>query len=304
MYSRTIIKCLRFLFLILPILALSACSQPAKTESEVIEDLQNAPSFFPAQDITIEDYEILKRQTSPEDKTDFVYITVDATNDNIDCRLSYCMTYALYNEGWILESVNPYMDGEWEIVPLTAPVPTEADSVLSETYDEFRCEMQSTPEKKDGFYYCFFDYIATKNYPYMEQNDSISLAYIFDTNSVSWIYNGFTVSNSIEKWSLNGIWQSEIYFTGNPFHEYGYWEVNISDYDGYTLTGDVSFYTSSTQGGQFSLTGSISGNIVPYDDEYPRVFRFSFEDIIGMPGFGVGPFGISQLSGEEFDKVA
>lgn len=101
------------IFIILMIMVLSGCSKSGKAEKEILKDLQANPAFIAA-NVEISDYEIIKRQTDVNNKTDLVYITVYTNDPELTCSLSYKLEYELYNEGWLLESVNR-SDGPWEI---------------------------------------------------------------------------------------------------------------------------------------------------------------------------------------------
>lgn len=118
------------------LLILSGCGAKEKSESEIASDLAANPGFYSTQDVTISDIEIIKRQTNTKEKTDYIYVNVKAQNENIECRLSYELYYALYNEGWVLDSVTPYESQNWEITPLSGPTQEQADDdILSaQTY--------------------------------------------------------------------------------------------------------------------------------------------------------------------------
>lgn len=102
------------LFLLIMLLSLCGCSPSAKSEREIIADLQQNPAFI-SETIKIDDCEIIKRQTDKDSKSDIVYITVYVNEEDLTCELSYVMEYVLYNEGWILENVSRYDDGPWSI---------------------------------------------------------------------------------------------------------------------------------------------------------------------------------------------
>jgi len=100
-------------FLILILVLLSGCSKSGKSENEIINDLQANPVFI-SKDVEISNYEIIKRQTNVDNKTDLVYITVHTNDPELTCSLSYELKYELYNEGWLLESMMRYYDGPWD----------------------------------------------------------------------------------------------------------------------------------------------------------------------------------------------
>lgn len=104
---------LLFLCAFLSLIILSGCSKPEKSEAEIVKDLQTSPIFISV-DVKISNYEIIKRQTNVDDKTDLVYITVQTNDPKLTSSLTFELKYELYNEGWILESVVRYYDGPWE----------------------------------------------------------------------------------------------------------------------------------------------------------------------------------------------
>ena len=75
--------------------------------------------MFISQNVKISDYEIIKRQTDKKNKSDIIYLTVRTADTNLTCELSYMMQYTLYNDGWVLESVERYADGPWSIEGLS-----------------------------------------------------------------------------------------------------------------------------------------------------------------------------------------
>lgn len=92
---------------------LSGCSDKSKNEAAIIEDLQAHVAFI-SPTAKINDCEIIKRQTDKDARSDVVYVTVNAESEQLTCTLSFVLRYELYNEGWLLESVNR-TDGPWEI---------------------------------------------------------------------------------------------------------------------------------------------------------------------------------------------
>lgn len=100
-------------------LFMTGCAKSAKSEKEIIADLQESPSFFSVGgELTITGCEVTKRRTDADNYSDVIYLDIFASNDDIDCTLSYIMYYELYNDGWILENVEQDYEGQWLIVPL------------------------------------------------------------------------------------------------------------------------------------------------------------------------------------------
>lgn len=99
-------------------LSLSACGSGAKSEKQIVADLQTHESFL-SPEVKITDWEIIKRQTDTSAHSDLVYITVYTDDPGLTCALSYIMRYELYNDGWVLESVEDYREGPWTMEGLT-----------------------------------------------------------------------------------------------------------------------------------------------------------------------------------------
>ena len=152
-----------------------------------------ASETFISNTVEIADYEIIKRQTNKEDKTDFIYLTVRTDDPELTCELSYIMQYVLYNEGWLLESVERYLDGPWHLG--NPPEEVLLADILA--YDTFIGDYESRYEKlntdncsitatrdEDGTTYkkqivveynasdAFIDYYAEYNMEYSFYEDS------------------------------------------------------------------------------------------------------------------------------------
>lgn len=140
------------------ILLTAGCSTPIKSEQDIIADLQTSELFISGT-VEICNYEIIKRQTSIDDKEDIVYLTVYTNEPELACELSYIMQYILYNDGWILENIERYYDGPWSIEGLSrakivediwsadtfikdyearyGPLPTDNWSITEELYGDY-----------------------------------------------------------------------------------------------------------------------------------------------------------------------
>ncbi len=111
-------RCVVLAVMLMAVCLLSSCGVKAKTEKEVIADLQ-ASRWFISENLEIKSYEITKRQTDIENKKDLIYVMVRAENADVVCDLSYTMTYVLYNDGWVLETVYRDYEGVWTFGGLT-----------------------------------------------------------------------------------------------------------------------------------------------------------------------------------------
>lgn len=172
------------MLLLLLILMMSGCTPSAKSEKEIVEDLQESNYFF--QGVTITDYEIIKRQTNKEDKTDIVYIHVDAGNENLSCSISYQMVYTLYNEGWILDEVYEYEPGIWEVIPLTGVSDTGIQAFINSYIERGRYDAVEIADRT----------LYLDTYTWMEKIVfEAKKEYLYATETVlisqTWQFNGY-----------------------------------------------------------------------------------------------------------------
>lgn len=135
-----------FLFgvLLAILMTFGGCKPKEASEDEVQQALlQSSPymDYFDPETSMVEDFTITKRQTTSENGTDVVWVSVNAKDDEKSATLSYVMNYVLYNDGWRLEDLSRDMESIWEFSPLQGPsddlikgvVPSSATSVSTET---------------------------------------------------------------------------------------------------------------------------------------------------------------------------
>ncbi|MBE6932607.1 MAG: hypothetical protein E7464_04400 [Ruminococcaceae bacterium] len=105
-------------------------SQNCKTEEQIIEDFKMKETLPPGE--VLDNVEIVKRQTREEEMTDKVYLCATSHTDVYSVVASYILTYNLYNEGWILDSVEPDWEGENYSFAHTGPDESLVDSLFEE----------------------------------------------------------------------------------------------------------------------------------------------------------------------------
>ncbi len=127
------------------------------------------------------DFEIEKRQTSFENKTDKVYVnaTLYSTNDVIKYFGSFVAYYTLYNEGWILDEITVENFG---YAPLqSAEFTTEqlADALDHLNYKN-AANIDVTNREEDLENRCMHYYLtATCQYTYVTEHIDVMLTFLF-----------------------------------------------------------------------------------------------------------------------------
>lgn len=102
-------------------LLLAGCAEKTADESQLRADLYSNNMFSRYAnelDMEITSLEIQKRQTTTESKTDKAWVMIEAVSDAVKGTMYYVMTYNLYNDGWMLESVEDDEIDSWCFVPL------------------------------------------------------------------------------------------------------------------------------------------------------------------------------------------
>lgn len=176
-----------YMVIFLLLLLLSGCSTGAKSEKAILEDLEKNESFFQRMELEITDYNVTKRQTVKENRTDTIWITVTASNEDIKCTMSYIMRYGLYNSGWILDEVKDDLSGEQEVAPLHGVnddiIQDEISSYIGTgVFDTMEVISRATDlDPVSGVDSIF--YFATKQHCYGRETMMVVENFYFDSNN-------------------------------------------------------------------------------------------------------------------------
>lgn len=154
------------------ICGLSACASKTsgKTEKQISSDIQEQDDYFNTYNLKVDSFSVSKRQTNLEDKNDFVWCEVTASNDLFSYSAQYKLTYVLYNEGWLLEEYN--QEGS-SVVPIAAPTQTQDDAMALVLADweqsdksnvsESHIIAKSSLQKESDLTYAYYFRMAWKN---------------------------------------------------------------------------------------------------------------------------------------------
>ena len=208
-------------------------SQGDKSKSEL--DIKNDVSqsdVWKALNVEITDFTIIKRQTTPEQKIDTVYVTVTGENDDYMCVRNYVIEYELYNEGWLVEEIKPYeaaqnqdatipLHGVQESLPKNENEmydnPTYPNALIS-TLQSGVSVVSSDIENGIELY----EFSRQYEYEYIIETKTITLTYLF----INFQWTLFDFSESIKvnfKENIIGTWQAIFTASGyNGAYEYDY----------------------------------------------------------------------------------
>lgn len=132
----TILVVICLISLIISILLIGAGEKTASNE-QIMTDIKREDSYFSNYGLDVKSFEVTQRQTNIDEKTDCVWVYVEALNSDFTYTCDYNLTYILYNEGWVLEEYYEYDSRQYQA--LTEP---DKDSIVKEYSEKYgECEL-------------------------------------------------------------------------------------------------------------------------------------------------------------------
>ncbi|MCR5664311.1 MAG: hypothetical protein K6G17_05435 [Oscillospiraceae bacterium] len=112
-----------FLCLVLVCLLMQGCGQGHESdggrkthglrEKKIQADIEETDDWKRF-NVKTKDFNVIKRQTNIDDKEDVVYLCIEGENDRYIVKQYYIATYNLYNEGWILDSLDELYNDKYQ----------------------------------------------------------------------------------------------------------------------------------------------------------------------------------------------
>jgi len=217
--------------LVISCLLLTGCGNKPKSDDAIAEDIKNEDRYFSKYNLELDSFNVDKRQTNEEQKTDYVWLTITGSNDEFTYTASYQATYVLYNDGWLLE------DADVTEYAYLATADVDVDQIITELSQEYsnvnltsdycvgnNASLTFSAEKYDTHLTTYYDI-------------DIDLEY---SPSTSWEQTGFESSITKEELNVIGEW---IYSD----EEGRYYYLHVSDVDEFTVTVDYIFLNTNFQ---------------------------------------------------------
>lgn len=145
----------KMLALMLVVLCLFGCTACSSTpdpvgESVIKNDVVCQDDIIYSADMHLTSLTVTKRQTTPEQKTDRVWVDIVAENDESRYVASCMLSYGLYNEGWMLDSYEVLSDSFEYINGLDpAAALARANELMDEYYSHFANRSKGVVELVD-----------------------------------------------------------------------------------------------------------------------------------------------------------
>lgn len=264
---------------IVVLFCLSGCS---KSEKDIANDITNVDSYFTKYDLRLTDYEVTKRQTNNNEKTDYVWIDVSGENEDFSYNASYTATYIKYNDGWHLEN---YSQEKYDYSALCEPSLDTVKANLSKEYANVEVIYNAGIPSSNNKSYLLSGIIKDN---YIIRTYEISTKYAFSPKT-GWHKESEEDSVNTVQYDIVGEWLFEdsdhIYYihisdatndkitfkysflnkTINP--DDGYWQFRQADYETYTISPfhDTDYIRENTC--YFDVGWKKTYNTVSFADE-------------------------------------
>lgn len=189
------------LIVVLMLITLTGCKgTELVSEEQILTDLQQV-RLADEHDVTVDSVTVVERKTDTENKTDTVYVTVEASNDDIACTLSYELIYHLYDQGWSLEDHRVNSAGVWEYKPLKGVAQETAWEKINRKEAVL---VDETIDLEQGL--SRFLYSHTEEAQYRTLKITTAVEYKFSPYSGQWKYESKEEIGYEAEWDLLGDW--------------------------------------------------------------------------------------------------
>ncbi len=221
----------------------TSCSGNTKSGKAILKDVKESDSYFDDFGLTVTSYEIEKRQTNEESRSDYVWFSVTAKNDTFEYTASYELSYILNGLSWSLDYV---VKTDYDGTPLVASDYSKNDliSVLSflgyNNVSDLSINNHITNfETETDKYYLSF----TDSGTFLTENIEMTLSFHFNIPNM-WVGSyDFYITSADRHLSYDGLYTSGI---GNTLVYY----IGDTITDNMTVTeyGEYNWSSSSVLG--------------------------------------------------------
>lgn len=276
------------LLLAMLVMCCTACSNLAKREKEIAKDISKKDSMFKKFSLDIKEYEVTKRQTNKEEKTDYVWITLEGANKEFEYIVDYKLVYVLYNDGWKLENYE-LLDSSYKA--LKSFDPSKEEKKLSKEYDNLT--LVDTTKKKNK---TTLIYTAEENSEFLTTLVEIKVSAEFTPSS--WKVVSTDKTEVEKRLNIIGEWM----YTDKDGR---YYYMHISKVDGKVATMDYIFLNTnrSDEWNYISSDGYIDVKLKTYyssvSGENENLLYFHLKNKESLPGGAGGDIDFGYLWIEE-----
>ncbi len=242
-------KIISFILVMVFAITMSGCnSNKGVEEKQLINDIQQS-EYLQKSNMIIEDVQIEKRKTDIQNKSDTMIAWVNAKRDTMESKMCFSLTYKLYNDGWLIETITHYQDENWEFIPLKGISQESADTRIKEYSKNISSSKCIEHEEDLENSTSYFTYELEEEYPYATKSKTVKINYEFNVTYDAGLYtetwkDTVDTVDSKEDWNIDGTWEYN-YLADH----YGAGKINciinIDNFNGYKVNGsyniDINF---------------------------------------------------------------
>lgn len=254
------------------ILLLAGCGEKPASEATLKEDIYNSSNFslFSEQlDMEITDLEVVKRQTTTEDKVDTVWVKVTAAGDTAEGEMYYKLTYHLYNDGWLLEAIADDTVDSWHFKPLEG-VP---DEVIASYIPEGAEILENTVDLEVASHTVTYTY--EESHLYCDVTYKKQLVFNFGSGYYTsgmhdpgrWGLQNEVDVGSYEDWHLEGTW----YLKSFDYHNDIYYYLKIE-------TVPIVSLNAHEENGSFKISGTFERVVNSKKETFEGPFTVEWDE--------------------------
>lgn len=255
-----------------------------------LESYEESP-VFSCYNMTVDDIEVIKRQTLPEQQKDSVWVKVSCSNDKAKGIMYFLMKYTLYNDGFLINDISEYNRSKWKFTPVKGLSNEEVESLLHDynmrnienspswfgDYDTWEIEIISNEFETIDYleYYSdssvFVEYKQTKSFDSCDVTQIKTGELCFNNTISDWDIGGewFVVDTEIEEstthsWDIEGLWKDEA----------NEWSLTISKAEGNSYSFDVEYTGDGVISRIVEMIGKYSTELILKDPEAKDPYAF------------------------------
>ena len=246
------------------------------SDTTIQSDIENQNEFV-THNIDITKIETIKRQTNVSDKEDIIYIHVEGQSEDFSVTRNYKLLYVLYNEGWLLESMEPYVgEGYYDsIIALHGVDSKIVEEDFSNTYTERNVEVLSFDSSYRGTNLSYienvtFDGTLDQYYEDVQVEydlfiKKVRIEITYTLEDYTWIPNIYVEDEYVLSDNITGHWAYYMKATPFPMSKDSEISVDLVKIDDTNYSCEF-LWTSRIEGG-YDQSFSTSGEMRVHYDE-------------------------------------
>lgn len=190
------------------LICFTGCGGTDPVSETMVKEAVNNINLFKSLGMTVNSVSIDDQKTDTENKTDRIYVSVEAANEETACTVKYVLNYYLYDQGWSLESVSEHNSSEWEYRPLKAVAQSILNEKVQKAYGSRELELTDTKEDLENGS-CIYTYSEKTELENCVRSCVIEVRYVYDFYNGAWKFDSNEeIETRLTDWDIVGTWDA------------------------------------------------------------------------------------------------